>query len=92
MFCNLASLALKFKETQDLTDSEVEVKWEYLMHNYRIVFEDNIIEELKEGLELGWDLNLPIHYCCHYEHLSYLFSGQLHEKPIIRPFKHLMYV
>ena len=81
---------MEFKEVQNLTGREVELKWEE-MHNCRIMFEDDVIEELKDGLEVGWHLNLPIDYCCNYEHLSYLFSG-FHNGPIIRPFRHLRYV
>ena len=88
--CNnyLASLAIKCK---DIQNREFEVEWEHLMYNFRIVFEDDVIEELKEGLELGWHLDLPTDYCCHYQHLSSLFSG-CYDNPIIRPFKHLRYI
>ena len=55
---------------------------------HRIVFDANTISELRNGLEVGKQLELPSDFSCNHQHLADLLASDT----FVRPFGHLMYV
>ena len=82
---------MKLYEAQNrsfISTSIVAKEWkdELCSFSNRIKFNSDVIQQLRDGLELGRLLNLPIELACNFQCLGYLFCG---DGGILRPFNHM---
>lgn len=81
-------MAMKLHEARKISVTRnVKQKWRdtLIKFRHRIVFNAEVIGELKSGLLLGHLLELPFELACNHQHLGDLFASD----NIVRPFSHM---